>query len=186
MTFTEERLKHARETAEADFAKHRITREGDGRFYCGKPGTGICHFRVIFAPRAIFLYGDIGELVLIPSDVDSFAWAHGLRSNGEVGYPLGKIPAPLNNSAREFCRELAVEVVAQEVADDNINAAQAETLLDAAAEGPDAWAREWSEIAHDREWPGAEWWTWRALYTLEALRWFVRNVEALAPAAVAS
>lgn len=56
--------------AAKDFAGHVIKKESESIYYCGKPGTGIMSFRVVFLPGAILIYGDIGELILTQHNLD--------------------------------------------------------------------------------------------------------------------
>lgn len=94
--------------AQVNFAKHRVVAEGEGRWYFGAPGTGHFSFRVITAPRMVMMYGDAGELVLIPSDTDALRWLRSVLSSGpgkySVQYIAEKVPADLRIT--EFQQEL--------------------------------------------------------------------------------
>ncbi len=99
--------------AAQEFAAHVLKPEGEGRWYCGKPGTGMYHFRVLTAPFAIIVYGDIGECILRCSDRDALGW---LRSavhdepgtEGHPDYVLSKVEAG-KSAPKEFLAELAME-----------------------------------------------------------------------------
>lgn len=106
--------------ARANFANHRVVAEGDGRWYFGAPGTGHFSFRVIAAPRMVMMYGDAGELILIPSDTDALRWLRSVLSSGpgkyDVQYIAEKVPADLRVTAfqpelvREYFNDLASEL----------------------------------------------------------------------------
>lgn len=170
--------------AEERFRDHVVTKEGEGRFYCGKPGTSNCHFRVVISPGAIFMHGDIYELILLPSDRDSLTWLRSaLRDGREVGYPLSKIPHSMDASTTAFSEEWALEILAQYDIDDPDRketwAGIRETIRSAGHDAREAgrlWAEAWYEALHDGEIPNATTWTPMVLWQLEALRWFVRHL----------
>lgn len=70
------------------FEQHKLKNEGEGRWYCGRSGSGMYHFRLIAAPRCIFIYGDIGQAVLLCSEADSVKWLR--QSIHERDYVMGK------------------------------------------------------------------------------------------------
>lgn len=124
MSYERERHAKIRGMAAQAFAEHKLTREGEGgRYFAGKPGDSAYHFRLVFSPGAVFLHGDIGELVLCPvSARDSLAWLRGSVNraeprDGDYDYVLGKIPGALTSAFREFSRECALEIVACEQAE---------------------------------------------------------------------
>lgn len=74
------------------FDKHRITKEGPGIWYCGEPGTGVYHFRVIMVPGRIIVTGDIGDLILHVNHAKPLRWALGCKMRPEdTYYPLSKL-----------------------------------------------------------------------------------------------
>lgn len=75
------------EMAVKSLKDHALTAEGDGRWYCGKPGTGYYSFRVITSPGCVFMHGDLGEIALICHDRDSLQW---LKTSTHMDYALGK------------------------------------------------------------------------------------------------
>jgi hypothetical protein len=89
MTKKQERVRTVDVLADEAFVDHVVREEGEGRWFCGRPGTGMYHFRVITAPRCVMLYGDIGEAIFICPESDGFEWL--LTSiNGGRDYILGK------------------------------------------------------------------------------------------------
>lgn len=70
------------------FARHKLRSEGKGRWYCGRPGSGLYHFRLITAPGCILLYGDIGQAILLCQAVDALAWLR--KAISDRDYVLGK------------------------------------------------------------------------------------------------
>ena len=89
MAKRDERIRTIDALAEEAFASHVLREEGDGRWFCGRPGTGMYHFRVIVSPCCVFLYGDIGEVVFICPEEDSLNWLV-TSVNGGRDYLLGK------------------------------------------------------------------------------------------------
>ena len=71
----------ARRQAVEAFKNHVVTKEGEGRWLFAKPDTGIYHMRVLQGPRMIMCYGDIGSLIMIPSDNNAFNWLSGCLSH---------------------------------------------------------------------------------------------------------
>lgn len=90
--YVEDCEKRAREV----FKDHKIQREDRHQWYVGRIGrTTAYHYRLIFSPRSVYLYGDIGTLVLIPSESDSFKWLKATFENEKqipYDYILGKSP----------------------------------------------------------------------------------------------
>lgn len=177
--FAEKRLADARSRIAEDMRHHVLVSEGPGRWFAGRPQRSEYHFRVIFAPGAVVMLGDIGELVLLPHDRDALAWLCGtLRDGRELGYPLSKIPTELRRE--EFEADLAEEILADEVREKSIKPDEAAAIRDA-YKGDDqnpgtAWDAAWYELTEDSEFPSARYWTWRTIYQLEALRWFVSAI----------
>lgn len=68
--------------------RHMLRAEGEGRWFCGRPGTGFYHFRVVTAPGHVFLCGDLGTAILACSERDSLSWLK--RAIGSADYLLGK------------------------------------------------------------------------------------------------
>lgn len=90
----EERRAQIKNHAASAFREHTLTQEGEGRWYCGKPGTGFYHFRVISAPGTIVLFGDIESLVLRPSGNNALHWLrsvlHPDKEVDSISYVLEK------------------------------------------------------------------------------------------------
>lgn len=183
LSATERMHASAIDAAKRRFAKHEVVVEGEGRYLCRKPGTGVDSFRVIFAPGAIFFFGDLYELILMPHDRDSKAWLRGtLRDGREIGYPLSKISHTQRDYVKEFCPDLAEEIVAEYEREEPKRAKDWERVREAIDRGDDrearrAWDEVWWDISSDCEFPSAVTWTPMTLFQLEALRWFVRKIE---------
>jgi hypothetical protein len=93
-TFAESRQQII-ELAAKGFRHHVLTPEVEGRWRCQKPGTGIYAFRVVFAPRTLCYFGDVGEVILQCSDHDVLPWLRGVcgRSEMDLRYLLSKVRA---------------------------------------------------------------------------------------------
>lgn len=185
LSATEKMHARAVEMSVERFKNHKLTKEGDGRWFCGKPGDSNCHFRVIVSPGAIFMHGDLYELILLPHDRDALAWLRGtLRDGREIGYPLSKIPHSMRKNAQEFCEELAAELLAEwleEHPDDEDGVAKVREAIkdDDGTRLEDRWAYAWMDhLVKDCDFPSATTWTPMTLGQLEALRWFVRALAA--------
>jgi len=84
------------------FDKHQITREGPGLWFCGEPGTGIYHFRVIMVPGRIIVTGDIGDMVLNINHRKPLRWALGSKFKPENPYyPMSKLSHQCDNRVFE-------------------------------------------------------------------------------------
>jgi hypothetical protein len=87
--------------ADKAYKDHVVRSEGDGRWYCGRPTSGTYHFRVVFAPACILVYGDIQAVVLRMPNGDSLGW---LRSTvDDLDYVLGKVAA-FDGPTKKFSR----------------------------------------------------------------------------------
>ncbi len=93
-TFAESRRQIV-DLAAKGFRNHVLTQEGEGRWRCQKPGTGIYAFRVVFAPRTLCYFGDVGEVILQCSDHDVLPWLRGVcgRSETDLRYLFSKVRA---------------------------------------------------------------------------------------------
>jgi hypothetical protein len=95
----EERIRTVDELAESAFEDHVLLPEGEGRWFCGRPGTGMYHFRIVMSPGCILLYGDIGEAVFRCHERDALAWLLASMGGGR-DYILGKCPQAVENKDR--------------------------------------------------------------------------------------
>lgn len=66
------------ENAEEAFKKHEIKTlaftEKVKAFYCGNPKSSHYCFYIVFSPFCVTQYGDIGDIIVMPHDYDSFKW----------------------------------------------------------------------------------------------------------------
>jgi hypothetical protein len=166
--------------ADKAFTNHVLLKEGDGRWYCGKPGTCIYSFRVIVAPRAVIVYGDIGEVILLPNDNDALAWLRGSVSGnaGDVDYALGKSPWDLRT--RQFLPAEVEAYIAECEANEDEQALgkklrQGWELAD--QESPEAWAETCHEAGMD-EWPNCDDWGNSMLWCYCGLQKFLQLLAA--------
>lgn len=96
------------------FDKHVITREGPGIWYCGEPGTGIYHFRVIMVPGRIIITGDIGDLILRVNHDKPLRWALGCKMKPEsTYYPLSKVAPEFREN--EFQPDAATDWLREQI-----------------------------------------------------------------------
>jgi hypothetical protein len=81
------------------FTRHVLTAEGDGRWLCRAPDTNAYWFRLIVAPNALIVLGDLGEMVARPYTPDPIAWLRG--AVGSPGYFVEKVQAS-KSPTKEF------------------------------------------------------------------------------------
>jgi hypothetical protein len=162
-------MEEQEQRAAESFARHVVTEEAPGRWLCARPGTGICHFRVVDLPNAVLVYGDIGDLLLVRGGV---AWARG--SVYSLDYLLGK--SPHRREVKEFYPELAKEAIVDWLEQETITPEQAEALREDWSEGfGEEFDRAVYEVTGDSELCGAGmWWSSEALWCALALRWFCK------------
>ena len=188
--------KLVKELAAKDFAEHEIRVEGEGRYFCGKPGTSIMSFRVVFAPGHVFIFGDVGDAMLEGNDREMLPWIRGVAGR-DTDYLLSKVVAA--QRIKEFYPGDAINWLRERWADDDNGVdldsqdgtMEAELLRnlcaggDLALENQDGseWARAVYEATGDSEncSVGVRWCT-RLLWLAEALAVFVRLEKPLAEA----
>jgi hypothetical protein len=163
--------------AAKDFAEHVIVPEGDGRWFCGKPGTGICSFRVVSAPGHLIVFGDIGDAILRVSDRDPIPWLRGAIRSPEY------LASKMQGRQDAFWRGDAAAWLRGEIAEGRADAVKAAQRL--AGCGLDAferhdWYAAWDCSASDL--PDFEGPSSRTWWVVEALGCFVRLLDAAAAA----
>lgn len=168
-----ERRAEIAQLAERSFATHELVREGDGRWVCANPKSWAYWFRVVVAPGCIFLYGDIGELVLRPHDRDALAW---LRQTDGVDYPLGKVPVELRS--RDYLHPLATRALEDLEKEMPKQAAEIRDIFDPEDGDARSFAEAWYDVLADCEPPEVTDWGHSMLFCMEALRWFSRALDA--------
>lgn len=179
MTKAEHRASIAKHAAEA-FKDHVLTNEGDGRWLCSKPGTGIYHFRIIFSPGCVFMYGDIYDLCLMCYDHDSLQW---LRTAPHLDYVMGKSTKP----SRVFLPAEAEAYLQRTEADEEDNrrgivgkireAWEDNQMEDDRVEPAMAWRFAYVDATGDTEPPACDDWDEQMLYQWHGLQKFVALYE---------
>lgn len=153
--------------AKESFKDHKLHQEGPGRWFCARPGTGIYSFHVACFNGCVVLYGDVGELILRPSDRDSLAWLRGAIDS--MDYVLGKAPSPwpekvflegeMKNALHEIGGELAGKVK--------------ESYEDSDEMMPKGTAWDWACFSNSiDDWPSCQDWSAGMLWTYHALETF--------------
>ena len=89
-TYAEAKATIERLAAES-FVSHELTHEGPQEWRCGRKGSVIYSFRILFRPGMIAVWGDLGEWILRHSDRDSLGWLRGAVSSPD--YLLSKVQA---------------------------------------------------------------------------------------------
>lgn len=82
-------------------------------FRCGRPGSSICAFWVATTPGMLFVYGDVGELV-VSRTYDMLAWAK--SAIRDPNYFAEKVPHCAIKT-REWSYAKAIEWIDEEIAD---------------------------------------------------------------------
>lgn len=171
------------------FDEHQITREGPGLWYCGKPGTGIQHFRVIMVPGRIIVTGDLGDMILCVNHRKPLRWARGARFKpDQTYYPMSKLSHHCRN--KEFKVEEATEWLEDQVREYRRHGDRTQvgyyikilrewkecTVLDHPREAE----REWYEILYRHDYdepPGFSDHDIGTYYRYQALCWFMTHVD---------
>jgi hypothetical protein len=65
---------HLRKLSEPSLKNHILIQEGEGRWYCQKPGTSMYSFRVVVSANTILFHGDLRDLCIIPTGPDPLSW----------------------------------------------------------------------------------------------------------------
>ena len=81
------------------FDEHVVTMEGLGRWRCGRPDSNLYSFRVIAAPGAVIVYGDLGKRVYRHANHDSLEWLR--QAVRDPDYLLGKASPPFERVLEE-------------------------------------------------------------------------------------
>ena len=107
-TYLEKVREDAAEHASSAFREHSITIEGEGRYYFGKPFEGAYHTRIVTAPGALIMFGDVGELILMPSDKDALGWLRMVtkRKNYDLSYIASKVSGDMKDSISRYHPDL--------------------------------------------------------------------------------
>lgn len=169
-----------RHEADKAFQDHELKVEGEGRWLCARPGTGIYHFRVITAPACLILYGDIKDVIFRISDRDALAWLRG--SIDSMDYVLGKAVAFDEGHRKVFARGNALRELAELAKEDPARAEKVrehyERYRDFEGEAR-AWAEAMSNVGMDPTVP--EDWDSQLVWQYHALRHFLRLLGAVDP-----
>jgi len=65
---------HMKALSDPSLKDHILIKEGEGRWYCQKPGTSMYSFRVVVSANTILFHGDLQDLCVVPSGPDALSW----------------------------------------------------------------------------------------------------------------
>ncbi len=104
------------ERARWQFRHHRLIEEGEGRWYFrNRNGSNNYSFHLVAAPGMVAMYGDIGELMLLPYGGRALDWLRGVMDRRadciSLEYVAEKVSRDM--SVKEFQPELITEFVAE-------------------------------------------------------------------------
>jgi hypothetical protein len=110
------RRAEAEKSAERNFKRHVLTKEGEGRWLFRDPDCQAFWFRVVAAPRTIMMFGDTGGVMLHPSDWDALGWLRGVvggyaPGKWDIGYVAEKVEH--KKDIMEFQTELIARYIAE-------------------------------------------------------------------------
>jgi hypothetical protein len=188
--------------AEGDFANHVLVQQEPSRWVCRNPkGVGYWFF-VVIGPQMVLVYGDVGELILRPSEdmTGVLGWLVGCLTKGkedtawpEVDYVLSKAPHKkrefLNGEVQEYMDSLLKEHPWGEVLTRS-RVAQIKDLYESNKEESESdgdmsndtlrchWRKAYYEVTDDPEIPDCDDWDREMLMCYQALRTFVRLYQA--------
>ena len=169
-----------KQEADKAFQDHVLTVEGEGRWLCARPGTGIYHFRIIVAPACLVLYGDIKDVVFRISDRDAIPWLRG--SIDSMDYVLGKVTAFDEGPRKVFVRGNALRELADLAEEDPARADKIRQHYERHRDY-DGEARAWAEALNNvgMEPSVPEDWDSQLLWQYHALRHFLRLLGQVDP-----
>lgn len=189
MIATEHRdtYEHARQTiqrcAARDFEQHVLDEVGPHEWHCHRPGTGISSFRVIVRPGTVIVWGDLGETILRGGEAGStLHWLTQAVHSPE--YLLEKDrtgqKAFYAGDVLDYARERAEDEDDPDYAErwgmvlDEVRRAHSWGTLNS-----HVWADTVMEHTYDADACSAGLYpATRALWLVEALRWFVEHLPA--------
>lgn len=98
-TTLKERQNLFKQLGKESLANHVLKLESESdsikMWFCGKPNSGSYHFRVISAPGAIILYGDVGDKIIMAAERDMIPWLKGAVNS--PSYLISKISGHNDN-----------------------------------------------------------------------------------------
>lgn len=154
---------------------HKITKESENVFYCGEPGTGIYSFRVCIHPGCILVYGDIGELILLPYTKDPLSWLLGCVSSTD--YLISKVPFELRNNI--VLKDDAYAILDEYLEEGYIDQDQYDSIVCDwdESEHDSMWSMAWHNNTQVDEIPEPFDYRFRILYIAYMLEWFVSELN---------
>ena len=158
--------------ARNSLSEHEITQKSESdlvkAYICRGPKNSFHWFGVIFAPRLVVVYGDIGDLTLNVNQQDTRAWA---LCSDEMDYVLGKAVRP----ELEFFPEEARRAIKASFDDESRYAVKLQEQFDLVQYDLDnhEWHRMFYEVTGDGDAPGCTDFSSEMLWCYHALRKFV-------------
>lgn len=158
--------------AAAEFAKHELIQEGEGRWRCGTPGSPFYWFRVITAPGTVIVFGDVGAAVLRFS-AEPIEWLQGAVRSPD--YLISKAEW----KDETFYEGDALAWMEDRIVEGDVHAVLAKgRLADAPWMSREQWMAAWEEEALSGILPKFMGPSSQMYWIIEALRWFVGALNA--------
>lgn len=165
------------------FKDHQLKPEGDRRWTCKRPGTGMYTFRVILAPGTVIITGDIGDAILhrisYTDPLELLGWLRGM-TDGYPDYTLSKLVHP--EAYQQFFEGDAVRWAKTYAVDTGEDAEDFADEVRQAADHDELSRHQFLELAHEH---GVEdcykvgaGHSSEALWLFHALRTFIRLYDA--------
>lgn len=180
----EETIENHRKTIAAlarnSLSEHEITQRSESdsvkAYICRGPKNSFHWFGVIFAPRLVVIYGDIGDVTLNVNQQDTRSWA---LAADELDYVLGKAVRP----ELDFFSEEASRAIAAMREDETKYADEIQEQFDFLQYDLDdhEWHRIFYEVTGDSEAPDCTDFSSEMLWCFHALRKFVELYRADIP-----
>lgn len=171
----DERRAILRIEADKAYKDHVVQVEGEGRWYCGRPGSGTYHFRVIMAPAMILVYGDIKDVVFRVTNSNAMEWLR--TSIDDLDYVLGKVAA-FDGPTQKFSRGDALRKLRELEVRYGEPATRARKAYDRYRDrdgDEQAWGKAMDENGFDTEIPRD--WDSQLFWQYHALRHFCRLLD---------
>lgn len=150
---------------------HEITQRSESdlvkAYICRSPKNSFHWFGVIFAPRLVVVYGDIGDLTLNVSQQDTRSWA---LASDDLDYVLGKAIRP----ELKFFPEEARRVIVASFEDESKYAVKLQEQFDSVQYDLDnhEWHRIFYEVTGDGDAPDCTDYSAEMQWCFHALRKF--------------
>lgn len=173
------------------YDKHEIERVRFGLWRCSRPETRMGSFWVAYNGPALVVFGDLGEMILLPYDANALRWAKNTKFDPAYPYyPMTKLSPQMRqrefqpDEATAYLEERVEECKTSHVLDEDDLARWSKMLKDWKDRllyvGEDRLQDEWYTLWSDHDMddpPDCTEWSERLIRVYLALCWFMSHVS---------